>query len=178
MTTSTSRAIARRTEPRIVTLPDRRMAVVHTTGDPNVVGEAEMKALYGALYGLKFALKKQGVAFAVEPLRARWPDAHLLPKDQWHGIWALPVPEGTVETDLVQKVPGVTVTLEDWPYGTVAEILHLGSYADEPPTIARLHAFIADEGYLIAGPHEEEYLTRPDAKHPKTIIRYQVVPRG
>jgi hypothetical protein len=30
--------------------------------------------------------------------------------------------------------------------------------------------------YEIAGPHEEEYLTRPDAKVPKTIIRYAVRP--
>jgi len=29
-------------------------------------------------------------------------------------------------------------------------------------------------GYEIGGVHEEEYLTTPDAKVPKTIIRYAV----
>jgi hypothetical protein len=32
----------------------------------------------------------------------------------------------------------------------------------------------SDSGYEIAGPHEEEYLSRPDAKVVKTIIRYAV----
>ena len=36
--------------------------------------------------------------------------------------------------------------------------------------------FIAASGYEIAGPHEEEYLTQPDAKQMKTIIRYPVRP--
>jgi len=40
--------------------------------------------------------------------------------------------------------------------------------------VERLHQFIEENGYQIAGDHEEEYLTTPDAKNPKTIIRYQV----
>ena len=53
-------------------LPARTMAVVHTTGDPSELGESVFKALYGAAYTLKFALKKQGVEFKMEPPRARW----------------------------------------------------------------------------------------------------------
>lgn len=58
------------------------------------------------------------------------------------------------------------------------QIPHLEPYSEEPPTIARLHEFIAANGYQIAGDHEEEYLTRPTAKVPKTIIRYPVRPMG
>ena len=105
-------------------------------------------------------------------LRARWPDAHLLPKDQWTAHWALPVPDD-VQT-LPQKQPDAEVRLETWTYGTVAQILHLGPYNEEGPTIQILHNFIAERGYEIAGDHEEEYLTSPRAKVPKTIIRYQV----
>ncbi|MCJ7769173.1 MAG: GyrI-like domain-containing protein, partial [Dehalococcoidales bacterium] len=61
-----------------------------------------------------------------------------------------------------------------WQYGMVAQILHLGSYSEEGPNIERLHGFIEESGYEIAGPHEEKYLTRPDAKAVKTIIRYEV----
>ena len=64
--------------------------------------------------------------------------------------------------------------IERWEYGTVAEILHLGPYSEEGPTIERLHKFIEESGYEIAGVHEEEYLTRPDAKVQKTVIRYEV----
>jgi hypothetical protein len=42
------------------------------------------------------------------------------------------------------------------------------------PTVERLHKFIADSGYEVTGVHEEEYLTKPDAKVVKTIIRYEV----
>lgn len=52
--------------------------------------------------------------------------------------------------------------------------MHLGPYDAEMPTVERLHQFIAEKGYEIAGAHEEEYLTRPTAKVPKTIIRYPI----
>jgi len=38
----------------------------------------------------------------------------------------------------------------------------------------RLYRFIEESGYEITGVHEEEYVTSPDAKVPKTIIRYRV----
>jgi len=71
-------------------------------------------------------------------------------------------------------MPNVEVKIETWEYGTVAQILHLGPYDQEYPTVERLHKFIADSGYELAGPHEEEYLTSPDAKVQKTIIRYPI----
>jgi hypothetical protein len=37
-----------------------------------------------------------------------------------------------------------------------------------------LQQFITANGYEIAGPHEEEYQSKPDAKVIKTLIRYQV----
>ena len=58
--------------------------------------------------------------------------------------------------------------------GTVAQILHLGSYDQEATTVERLHKFIGENDYEIVGVHEEEYLTKPDAKVVKTIIRYDV----
>lgn len=164
---------AKKTDPRILDLPARKMAVVTSVGDPNVVAAAVFPALYGAVYTLKFARKKAGTDdFKVEALRARWPDAHLKPKAEWTAYWALPIPEDV--TELPKKVPDVEVSIETWTYGTVAQILHLGPYSEEGPTVARLHAFIEEQGYTLAGPHEEEYLTRPDAKAPKTIVRYQV----
>lgn len=162
--------------PRFYERAAETMAVVTSKGDPNVVGESVFPALYGAVYTLKFKLKKSGQPdFKVTGLRARWPDAHLLPKDQWTAHWALPIPDGT--TELQPKVPEPKVKIERWEYGTVAEILHLGPYSEEGPTIERLHKFIEESGYEIAGVHEEEYLTRPTAKVPKTLIRYPVKPK-
>ncbi len=162
-----------KTDPQILEMPPQKMAVVHAKGAPDKIFPEYMPALYGSVYTLKFDLKKKGLStFKVSGLRARYPDAHLVSKDEWTMIIGLPVPEDT--TSLPQKVAGIEVKLETWHYGTVAQILHLGAYDQEGATVERLHKFIKDSGYEIAGQHEEEYLTRPDAKVPKTIIRYPI----
>ncbi len=160
-------------EPQILEMPPQKMAVVRAKGAPDKVFPETMPALYGSVYALKFDLKKKGLpTFKVSGLRARYPDAHLVPMEEWTHIIGLPIPEDT--TSLPQKVAGIEVKLEIWDYGTVAQILHLGAYDQEQPTVERLHKFIEENDYEIAGFHEEEYLTRPDAKVPKTIIRYPI----
>jgi DNA-binding PadR family transcriptional regulator len=161
--------------PEIAVLPSRTMAVVHSTGDPSEVGPRVFPALYGAVYSLKFALKKEGIDFKVEPPCARWfngPDWRSVPREAWTAAWAIPVPEDT--KDLVQKDPATPVSVETWEYGEVAQVLHMGTYADEEPTILALHAFIAEQGLAIDGPHEEVYISRPGAANQKTIVRYRV----
>jgi len=154
-------------------MPPQKMAVVRGKGTPDKVFSEVLPALFGSVFTLKFDLKKKGLpTFKVSGLCARYPDAHLVPKEEWTHIIGLPIPEDT--TFLLQKVPGIEVKIETWEYGTVAQILHLGPYDQEGPTVERLQKFIEDSGYEIAGMHEEEYLTSPDAKVVKTIIRYPV----
>ena len=161
------------TDPVILEMPAQKMAVLRGVGAPDKVFADIMPVLYGTVYTLKFARKKQGLPdFKVGSLRARYPDAHLKPKDKWTIIMGLAVPEDV--TALPQKVPGIEVKIETWEYGTVGQILHIGGYDQETPTVQRLQQFIADNGYEVAGAHEEEYLTKPDAKVVKTIIRYPV----
>lgn len=57
---------------------------------------------------------------------------------------------------------------------TDPQILHLGAYDQEEANIQRLFRFIEGNGYELASAHEEEYLTSPDAKVVKTVIRYTV----
>ena len=160
-------------EPQILEMPSQKMAVVYAKGAPDRVFPEVMPVLYGSVYTLKFDLKKKGLpTFKVSGPCTRYPDAHLVPKDEWTHIIGLPIPGDT--TSLPQKVPGIEVKIETWEYGTVAQIIHLGPYDQEEPTVERLHKFIEDSGYGITGIHEEEYLTRPDAKVVKTIIRYPI----
>ena len=159
--------------PQILEMSRQKMAVVRAKGAPDKIFPEVMPALYGSVYTLKFDLKKKGMpTFKVSSLRARYPDAHLVPKEGWTHIIGLPIPEDA--TSLPQKVPNVEVKIETWEYGTVAQILHLGPYDQQYPTVERLHKFIEENGYEIAGVHEEEYLTSPDAKAQKTIIRYPI----
>ena len=162
-----------KTDPIILEMPSQKMAVVWGKGSPDKVFTKIFPALYGSVYTMKFDLKKRGLeSFKVSCPRARYPNAHLSPKEEWLIIAGIPVPDNTIS--LPQKEPGIEVKLETWEYGTVAQILHLGPYDQETKTIARLHQFIAANGYEIAGPHEEEYQSKPDAKIIKTLIRYQV----
>jgi len=59
----------------------------------------------------------------------------------------------------------------------VAQVLHLGPYANERPTIERLHAAIAAAGLRPRGRHHEIYLGIPGKGAPerlKTILRQPV----
>jgi hypothetical protein len=63
--------------------------------------------------------------------------------------------------------------------GRAAQLLHIGPYAAEAPTIERLHAFIADQGLRRTGKHHEIYLGDPRRTAPeklRTIIRQPVGP--
>lgn len=161
--------------PVISNLPPRKVVSVTSHGDPNKVMDRYMKALYGAAYYAKMKVyKPKGIKMPLGKLAARWPDAHLKPKDEWTGIWGVEVPDYVTENDLEQKDPEIKVTLETWKGGEYAEILHLGPYSEEGPTIEKLHSFIKDSGYTIAGDHEEEYLSMPGVKNQKTVIRYLV----
>ena len=162
-----------KTDLQLLEIPPQKMAVVYGRGAPDKVFPELMPALYGSAYTLKFDLKKRGLpTFKVSGLRARYPDLLQIPKDEWTVIIGLPVPDDT--TSLPQKVASIEVKLQTWDYGTVAQILHLGAYDQEDTTVEHLHKFIGESGYEVAGPHEEEYLTRPDTKIVKTIIRYPV----
>ena len=125
-----------KTEPHILEMPPQKMAVVRGKGAPDKVFTELMPALYGSVFTLKFDLKKKGLpTFKVSGLRARYPDAHLVSMEEWTHIIGLPVPEDT--TSLPQKVAGIEVKIETWQYGTVAQILHLGAYDQESPTVGK-----------------------------------------
>jgi hypothetical protein len=154
-------------DPQMRTMPDKvKMLVVEKKGDPNVVAGMAFSTLFSTFFSLP------GVKMA--PPRARWLNQPSDPRNEWIGLYALPLPDSV--TSLQSHVESVKI--DYWEYGEVAEILHVGAYSEETPTIEKLLAFIAEKGYEIAGPHEEEYLkgpeSGPDASKYMTIIRYQV----
>ncbi len=171
-------------EPRIVERADERVLEVRAVGDPNEVGAAA----FGLLFQLYFSI---GAATGFTPpvARARWQEGlDEIPRSDWIGRYALLIPE-TVES-LPEHTPpdGVTASITTWEYGTIAEILHIGRYDQEQPTIERLKAFVETEGYETFGGHEEEYVVGPtmagsgNPDEYRTILRYRLrkadPPRG
>ena len=69
------------------------------------------------------------------------------------------------------------IRFENFYEGNSAQIMHLGQFADEGPTIKNLHEFIKESGYKLRGKHHEIYLSDPRRATPakmKTIIRQQI----
>lgn len=160
--------------PELIKLPKRTVLTITSVGDPNKITSTIMPSLYGTAYGTKFKVfRPKNKDMKIGYCSAFWPDAHLKPKSKWIGIWNLEIPSFVKAKDLVQKNPKLLVKLTTLPAGLYAQILHIGTYAGEEPTIKRLHAYMKNEKLKIIGAHEEVYLTRPGPKA-KTIIRYQV----
>jgi len=164
-------------EPRITTLPDQRVLVVEAKGDPTAMGSEA----FGLLFKTYFKLKGVPKGPKQPAPRARWPLSLNATKEQWVGRYAMPVPQ---DVNLPSGAPtspsGLQAQITAWEYGQVAEILHVGPYSDEEPTIRRLLEFIKDKGHAAIGEHEEEYLKGPsmfstgDPKKYLTIIRYRL----
>jgi hypothetical protein len=61
--------------------------------------------------------------------------------------------------------------------GLCVQIMHVGPYAEEPPTIEKMHAFARDNGYRLRGKHHEIYLGDPRRAKPerlKTVLRHPI----
>ena len=163
-------------EPRFTYLPDQKMIEVRAIGDPNIVG----REAFGALFKAYFQLNRSAKNLALTAPRARWPRLPETPRAEWMGIYGMPVPKAVSALPEQDSRAAIKVELTMWEYGEVAEILHVGPYAEEKSTIEKLHAFIEKRGYEIIGPHEEEYLKGPgvflrgDPKDYYTILRYRV----
>ncbi len=142
--------------PRLRELPTQHMAVLESFGDPAEVAPDVVPRLYAAVR-------------VPAPLRVRWPNAHLVPKDEWIGLWALPIADGVTEIE--------GALIQDWEYGQVAEIVHEGPYETEAESVVKLQEFVAEHDLELVGPHEEEYLTPPGAVPQRTLIRYRVSSR-
>ncbi len=165
--------------PELARLPRRKVLTVTTVGIPNKKTQCHVNALFGTAYGTKFkVMRPKGRPMAIGRLSCRWMNAMKAPPSKWEARWGLEVSDFVTGRDLQQADPKIRVKVETWDYGQVVQILHKGPYAEEWPSIEKLHTFVRDLGYRIVGPHEEEYLTRPDVKVPKTIIRYRVRKRA
>ena len=179
-------------DPRITELPATQVIEVRFSGNPDTVIGQAFGVLMKSYFGTGGVKKGPGMS----PPAARYellgdkpfgaaigPGARdKLRAETWTGMAAIPVSASVTQIKAV-AADGMESRLGRWEYGTVAEILHVGSYETEWPQIDRLTKFITEQGYEICGPHEEVYLRGPGTPFVKpanyyTIIRYQVRKKG
>lgn len=184
-----------RSEPEVVNVPARPYLMIDGTGDPNTSQEYQdaVASLYPLAYGIRKAVKHAtGISYTVMPLEGLWwvADMRRFSLDdksdwQWTAMICQPdqvTPELAADvlptvTAKKQLVAGELARIEAFGDGSAAQILHRGPYADEAPTIERLHTFIEAGGYRFAGTHHEIYLTDPRKSAPdknRTIIRQPI----
>jgi hypothetical protein len=175
-----------------VAVPGFRFLMVDGTGDPNTSKEyAEaVEALFSVSYTAKFMVKKgpHPVDYAVMPLEGLWwaDDMTTFGRDDkkdWKWTAMILQPEAVsdeviraaiAEVRKKKALPGLErLRLERFTEGKCAQVLHVGPFSQEGPTIERLHAFIDERGKR-RGKHHEIYLSdirRADPSKWKTIVR-------
>jgi hypothetical protein len=183
-------------QPEIVDVPPMQFLMVDGSGDPNTSREYQqaLEAVYSTAYTLKFAFKKrEGIEYPVMGLEGLWWVDNLAQfsyedKSNWHWTMMMAQPDVVTEAALEAAVEEVRqkkdlpalpkIRLETYHEGLSAQIMHIGPFSEEPATIARLHAFISEQGYTIHKKHHELYLSdfrRTAPEKLRTIIRYPVI---
>jgi hypothetical protein len=161
--------------------------------------QEDMQALYGAAYTLKFAakLRKQDpVDYPVMALEGLWWVEDGTFDIQKPGNWKYTVM--IMQPDLV--TPGMfaealtqlrkkrgdqsafaRLQLERFREGLSVQTMHIGPYASEPATVARMETFMQENGLQdlvgLGGKHHEIYMGDPRRADPsklKTVLRHPV----
>jgi hypothetical protein len=181
----------------IVDVPDMQFLMVDGHGDPNVAQEYQdaLESLYPVAYKIKFMSKKElGKDYVVPPLEGLWwaqdMDTFTVNRDKSTWDWTMMImqPEWITE-DRFQNALAIVeaqknldalpkLRMETYHEGLSVQILHIGSYDDEGPTLNKLHSeFIPQNGLEMRGKHHEIYLSDPRKVAPeklRTVLRQPV----
>ncbi len=182
-------------EAVIVDVPKMNFLMVDGQGDPNTAKEFQEAAevLYSVSYTLKFTIKKQQeIDYGVLALEGLWwaddvSDFAAGNLDKWKWTLMIMQPE-YVTAELVKEaieqvkkkkdLPALPkLRFESFEEGKAAQIMHLGPYSEEGPTIQKLHDFVKEQGLQLHDKHHEIYLSDPRRSAPekvKTILRHPV----
>jgi hypothetical protein len=188
------------TAPSIIDVPEMKYIAVDGKGDPNKSQEyAEaVELLYGLSYSIKMS-NKSILDYVVYPLEGFWSldddfkggGAAISDKSKF--IWTMVIRQPDfVTTDIFEaarasiakKKPNIDTSkaaLKTIKEGLCVQVMHIGSYDDEPATIIALENFAVENGYEIdinsTRRHHEIYISDPRKTAPeklKTILRHPI----
>ena len=189
-------------EPTAVDVPEMVFLQVDGAGNPNEEDGAYAKAvelLYAIAYTIKM-LPKGGrtpegyFEYAVPPLESLWwfgdgaMDVLTADKDKYHWTAMIRQPEfvtpavfdwAASEVLRKKKLDVSRARLASFREGLCVQCMHFGPYADEPATVARMQAFMAENGLVSdlseERKHHEIYLGDPRRTAPekmRTVLRH------
>lgn len=192
-----------KTTPQILTVPKMSYAAIRGTGDPNETDGAYQKAI-GVLYAVSYMIKMsyKGTRridgffeYVVPPLEGFWKQGSAGTIDYsrkdsfiWTSVIRLPdfvKPEdfswAVGEAERKKKLDCSSAEFLTVDEGLCVQIMHLGSYDDEPASISLMERVIEESGYVFDHSetrlHHEIYLSDPRKTVPekrKTVIRIPI----
>ena len=198
-------------KPQTVNVPKMQFVAVRGKGNPNEEG-GEYKAAVAVLYAVSYTLKMSKMGdhriqgyydYVVPPLEGFWwqiKDGAVVSgfdysdKSTFHWISVIRLPDFVTQKDFdwaketaaakkgLDCSRAELFTLEE---GECVQIMHTGSYDDEPATIKQMDDFAQENGYTLdfsaTRLHHEIYLSDPRKTAPeklKTVIRHPVKRAG
>lgn len=188
---------ASKSKAKLVDVPKLNYLMIDGEGDPNTSIEYQqaMEALFPVSFKVKFISKKEkSQDYVVMPLEGLWwvdnmEDFTVEDKSGWKWTAMIMQPDFITKSMIEQAMEEVEakknpdalskIRFEILEEGLSAQIMHLGPYSEEGPTVAALHDFISKEGYGFDGStqaqkHHEIYLSdmrRTKPERLRTIIR-------
>lgn len=196
-------------EPTLVDVPEMNFIMVNGKGNPNDEG-GEYQSAVEILYALSYTIKmsKKGsyniegyFEYVVPPLEGLWwvenDDMDFTKKDKFEWTSMIRQPEFVTKevfewacSEVLKKKPDLDVAkarLQSFKEGLCVQIMHIGSYDDEPKTVEKLDKYVEDNNLInaistineqgIIKRHHEIYLSDPrktSLDKLKTVIRHPV----
>ncbi len=133
--------------------------------------------------------KEKSIDYAVMPLEGLWWADDMTRfsvenKNEWKWTSMTMQPEYVTEEIVIEaldqtrkkkRLPALSKTrFEAFSEGPSAQIMHVGPFSAEGPTIEKIHHFIKKQGYKLSGKHHEIYLSdfrRSVPEKMKTVLR-------
>lgn len=190
-------------KPSIVTVPKMNYLAVRGSGNPNAEN-SEYKNSIGLLYSIAFTIKMSYKGahkidgyfeFVVPPLEGFWWQDNVVAidnadKDGFNFVSLIRLPDFVAKDDFDWAMQEATkkkkqdfskVEFLTYDEGVCVQCMHIGSYDDEPKTIALMHKYISANGYELdinkRRYHHEIYLSDPRkcaAEKLKTVVRHPI----
>lgn len=181
--------------PQIVAVPAMSFLMMDGEGNPNTspAYQSAVEALFGVSYALKFMSKRaMGLDYVVMPLEGLWwgtpkGQHRFSEEEKANFLWTMMImqPDHITAAMVAEAIGTVrrkkgladldSLRFTTFEEGIAVQILHIGSYDTEGPTVDRMHRFAYDRGYELRGKHHEIYLSDPRRTQPqklKTILRH------
>lgn len=187
-------------KPELVIVPRQKFFMISGKGDPN---SKEFSEKIGILYSLAYAVRmmpRKGYTpegyfeYTVYPLEGIWDlteegrKSAILKKDELLYTIMIRQPDFVTE-EVVNKAFEIVrkkgsnplldeVTFEAMEDGLAVQMMHVGSYDEEPQSFQQMKNFIRENNLeIVTLKHREIYISdsrRTEKSRLKTVLRYQV----